>query len=150
MLNSKTAEFVGRVWMVAAEVGCNAPKITDKLIEEEFPETTRHAEREGALIFFRNGVIGEVKRILKNGNGSLGQADLCSLFPDFAHVLKRLKSKTYYVESVQEYMPISHLIDEPALLNEARRFMRAKGKQCIKEARHLDDLYRMVTGGEAD
>jgi hypothetical protein len=49
------------------------------------------------------------------------------------------------VESADEYVDVPSLIAEPALLNDARKFMRRKGEECLAEAKILDELYAAVT-----
>ena len=49
------------------------------------------------------------------------------------------------MESAEEYVAIPALIAEPELLDDARRFMRRKGKECLDEADRLDALYVAVT-----
>ena len=45
---------------------------------------------------------------------------------------------------------VPDLIAEPDLLDDARRFMRRKGLECLAEANRLDALYTAVTGNRAD
>ena len=58
--------------------------------------------------------------------------------------MQDLRSKSYFVESAEEYVLIPDLIAEPPLLDDARRFMRQKGKECLDEADRLDALYAAV------
>ena len=68
----------------------------------------------------------------------------------FAPLVKDLRSKSYFVESAAEYVAIPHLIAEPELLDDARRFMRRKGKECLDEADRLDALFAAVTSNDPD
>jgi hypothetical protein len=64
--------------------------------------------------------------------------------------VKDLRSKSYFAESAAEYVAIPDLIAEPELLDDARRFMRRKGIECLAEADRLDALYAAVTGTGRD
>ena len=65
MLDSQSAAFAERVWDVASQLGNNAPKIADDIMEAAFPLTCSQAREEGALRMLRTGIISEVKRILR-------------------------------------------------------------------------------------
>jgi hypothetical protein len=145
MLNNRTANFAELVWSAAAKVGNNAPAITDKIMKRAFPQTCAEARIEGADKMLRVGVIADVKRILKHGSIDETQIDFSELAPAFATIAQKLKSKTYFVESADEYVDVPSLIAEPALLNDARKFMRRKGEECLAEAKILDELYAAVT-----
>lgn len=144
MLNSQSAAFAERVWEVASQLGNNAPKIADDMMEAAFPLTCTQARQEGALRMLRTGIITEVKRILRNQNDVLGQSDFSEISENFAPLVQDLRSKTYFVESAQEYVGIPDLIAEPDLLDDARRFMRRKGIECLSEADRLDALFAAV------
>ena len=151
-MNEQTATFASRVWMIASSVGNSAPKITDVIMAETFPRTCQEARQEGALKMLRTGIIAEVKRILRNRDDGTGQRDFCDISPQFAPLIKVLKSRTYFVQSAQEYVPVPELIAEPGLLDDARRYMRLKGMECLAEADRLDALYEAVIdqGSDAD
>ena len=61
MLDSQSAGFAERVWEVASQLGNNAPKIADDMMEDAFPLTCMQARQEGALRMLRTGIITEVK-----------------------------------------------------------------------------------------
>jgi hypothetical protein len=145
MLNSPSAAFAASVWEIASRLGNNAPRIADDIMEEAFPLTCSQARQEGALRMLRTGIITEVKRILRNQDDGLGQGDFCEVSETFAPLVRALRSKTYFVESAQEYVAIPELIAEPDLLDDARRFMRRKGIDCLAEADRLDALFAAVT-----
>ncbi len=145
MLNKRVANFAELVWATAARVGNSAPAIADKIMKRAFPQTVSEAEVEGADRMLRVGVIAEVKRILKHGAADEAQADFSDLVPEFAKIARGLKSRTYFVETANEYVDVSGLIAEPALLDDARRYMRRKGEECLAEAKILDELYAAVT-----
>ena len=149
MLDSQSAAFAERVWEVAAQLGNNAPKIADDMMEAAFPLTCTQARQEGALRMLRTGIITEVKRILRNQSDIPGQSDFSEISEAFAPLVRDLRSKTYFVESAQEYVGIPDLIAEPELLDDARRFMRRKGIECLSEANRLDALFAAVTTGTA-
>ncbi|MDN2584053.1 hypothetical protein [Aquibium sp. ELW1220] len=147
MLDSQSATFAERVWEVAAQLGNNAPKIADDIMGAAFPLTCSQARAEGALRMLRTGIITEVKRILRNRDVGLVQADFTEVCDGFAPLVKALRSKSYFVESAEEYVAVPDLIAEPDLLDDARRFMRRKGLECLAEADRLDALFVAVTGG---
>ena len=146
MLDSQSAAFAERVWEVASQLGNNAPKIADDIMGEAFPLTCSQARAEGAMRMLRIGIISEVKRILRNRDDGLGQGDFADRCDAFAPLIRDLRSKSYFVESAEEYVVVPDLIAEPDLLDDARRFMRRKGLECLAEADRLDTLYAAVTG----
>lgn len=145
MLDGQSAAFAEQVWAIAAQLGNNAPKIADDIMGSAFPLTCSQARAEGALRMLRTGIISEVKRILRNHDDGLTQADFAEVCEGFAPLVKALRSKSYFVESAEEYVAIPELIAEPDLLDDARRFMRRKGRECLAEADRLDALYQAVT-----
>lgn len=148
MLDSQSAAFAERVWEVASQLGNNAPKIADDIMGEAFPLTCSQARAEGAMRMLRTGIISEVKRILRNRHDAVGQADFADRCDAFAPLVSDLRSKSYFVESAEEYVTVPDLIKDPDLLNDARQFMRRKGRECLAEADRLDALYAAVTGND--
>jgi hypothetical protein len=146
MLDSQSAVFAERVWEVASQLGNNAPKIADDIMGEAFPLTCSQARAEGAMRMLRIGIISEVKRILRNRHDVVTQTDFADRCDAFAPLVRDLRSKSYFVESAAEYVAVSDLIEDPDLLNDARQFMRRKGRECLAEADRLDALYTAVTG----
>ena len=69
MPNNQTPDFAEHVWNAAATVGLNAPRITDALLQREFPKTVSAALGEGATRMLRTGCISEVKRVLHTVRG---------------------------------------------------------------------------------
>ena len=59
MLDSQSAAFAERVWDVASQLGNNAPKIADDIMEAAFPLTCSQARAEGAMRMLRTGIISE-------------------------------------------------------------------------------------------
>jgi hypothetical protein len=146
MLDSQSAAFAERVWEVASQLGNNAPKIADDIMGEAFPLTCSQARAEGAMRMLRTGIISEVKRILRNRHDATTQTDFADRCDAFAPLVSDLRSKSYFVESAEEYVAVPDLIEDPDLLNDARQFMRRKGRECLAEADRLDALYTAVTG----
>jgi len=146
MLDSQSAAFAERVWEVASQLGNNAPNIADDIMGAAFPLTCSQARAEGAMRMLRTGIISEVKRILRNRHDVLNQTDFADRCDAFAPLVSDLRSKSYFVESAEEYVAVPDLIEDPELLNDARRFMRRKGRECLAEADWLDVLYIAVTG----
>ncbi|MGR3593070.1 MAG: hypothetical protein ACU0B9_07145 [Limimaricola soesokkakensis] len=149
MPSNQSAAFAEHVWEIASRRGNNAPRIADDMMEQAFPGTCVQAREEGALRMLRTGIITEVKRILRNQDDGLGQADFSEISETFAPLVRALRSKTYFVESAQEYVGLPELIAEPDLLDDARRFMRRKGIECLAEADRLDALFAAVTADPA-
>ena len=113
-------------------------------------ETCSQARAEGAMRMLRTGIISETKRILRNRRDLERQTDFADRCDAFAPLVSDLRSKSYFVESAEEYVAVPDLIAEPDLLDDARRFMRRKGLECLAEANRLDALYTAVTGNGAD
>lgn len=149
-MTSQTAPFALQVWDIAADVGNSAPKIADVVMEASFPLTCDQARHEGALKMLRTGIIAEVKRILRDRDDRHDQRDFGETIQQFAPLIQGLKSRSYFAPSAEEYVAVRDLIAEPDLLNDARRFMRAKGMECLAEADRLDALYAAVTGETSD
>jgi hypothetical protein len=145
MLNKRVANFAELVWTTAGKVGNSAPAIADKIIKRAFPQTVAEAEIEGADKMLRVGVINAIKTILKHAAAADEQIDFSSIEPKFGRIVKKLKSNAYFVESAGEYVSISRLIEEPDLLDDARRHMRRKGMECLADAKVLDELYAAIT-----
>lgn len=148
MLDDRMAIFRQRVWSATATAGMNAGRIVDEIIADLFPETTDSARREGCDRMFRNGVLASVKALLKNSVSPEAQLDFAAISDDFASIVKKLHSQTYWVEAIEAHIPVPQLIAQPELLDDARRFMRRKGEECLAEADRLDDLYAAVTGAK--
>lgn len=133
------------IWTAAMRLDTrNAPRIADDLLATYCPESKAATERDGLAVILRRGLVDHVTRILKGANDDDGQIDLSEIEPTYVPLVRALKSKSYYVESLAEQVPVARLIAAPALLDDARRFMRRKGAECIEEARRLDDLYAAI------
>lgn len=146
MLNKRSANFAELVWAAAAKVGNNAPRIADKIIKQAFPQTYSEAQIEGADRMLRTGVIESIKPLLRSAAATdHGTIDFSEINNSFVPIVRKLTSATYYVESINQYVGVQTLIDDPALLDDARRHMRRKGEECIGQANVLDELYAAVT-----
>lgn len=139
-------ELTALIWRFAGLFGRNAPKIADRLLETHFPSTFNAAKEEGASTFLRRGLIKHVARTLRVANDDASQADMAEIDPAFRSLARNLKSNSYYVESLAEHVPLARLIASPDLLDDARRYMRKKGMECLEEARRLDALHAAVVG----
>lgn len=144
MLNNKLNLFYDEVRRCASEVGNSPTKITDKIISEVFPETTRHAEQEGADRMLRTGVIAEVRRLITSRGFETKNGHFAEVAPGagFGHITSKLHRGSYLVPSLGEYLPIEALIAELDYLDEARKALRKHGEDTITEADWLDQLYR--------
>ena len=70
------------------------------------------------------------------------QGDFADIDPQFRSLVDALRNVAYHVPSRDEHVPVAELIAKPALLDDARRFMRQKGQECIDEAdRRIVRLY---------
>lgn len=145
MLNKRIAHFHELVWAAAHRVGKSAPRVTNEIIQRAFPRTVAEAELEGADKMLRTGVIEEVKDILRAQTHNYDlQADFAEINEAFQPIVKKLSSKSYFVESLDEYVDVPTLINRPALLDDARQFLRRKGLETLAEAKLLDRLYKAV------
>lgn len=152
MLQKRNADFAEEVWRTSARLGSmSPPRIADDIIGRLFPATLSAAEDEGAATMLRKGVIAAVKDVLASPGSHVAQVDFASINAAFAPTVRTLKRPSYFVESRGEYVSVADLIEEPALLNDARSFLRRKGDECLAEADRLDQLYREVldAGGGA-
>lgn len=145
MLNKRSSNFNTLVWEAAHRVGNSATRITDDIIRSVFPKTAEHAEYEGADKMLRHGVIVEVKRILTKNKDDADQIDMHSIDPSFGEIVSRLKKSKYFVEELDEYVPVAELIRNPELLDSARKLMQRKGEECLAEAKTLGELFEAVT-----
>ena len=146
MLNRKLSVFAEAVYDAAKRLGEKPSLITDDIISSVFPETIEASEREGADKMFRRGVHEEVKRLIKAPANDPGTVDFSDRYPELFPIVQRLQSGTYFVESLDEFVPVSRLVEEHELLDDARRYMRRKGMETLAEADVLDELYAAVTG----
>lgn len=146
MLSSRLAQFHSLVNDARARVGASPPKIADEIMAIAFPRTVEEAEREGADKMLRRGVIGAVADAVRKARTDDDTRDMAEIEASFRPIVQRLHSKAYYVPSMNEQVDIADLISMPDFLDEARKFMRQKGMECLEEARTLDDLYVAVTG----
>lgn len=149
MLNKRRPELNDLVWDAASRVGHNAPKIADDIIASTFPRTHAEAMIEGADKLLRDGLIATVKGILRTSGEPDGQVDFAEIDPSFRPLVQGLKRPSYYAESRGEYVSLADLIAEPTLLDDARKYLRRKGDECIAEASRLDQLYAAVVEASA-
>lgn len=147
MAHEHIKEFNAAIEEAAKRVGCNAPRIADDILRSAFPKTCSAALREGADKMVRTGAIAHIKNVLKGVD--IDSGDFADISPGFEKFVRPLKSKSYYVSGLGEFVSISRLIKEPRLLDDARKHMRAKGDECIAEAGRLDRLYEAVLAAES-
>jgi hypothetical protein len=146
MLNKRIPDLHVHIWKAVEGCGHNAPKVADAIMGELFPRTATEAAIEGADRFLRSGLIAEITRILKSGAGDDegAQWDFATIDPAFASLVELLPHKRFFVEARQEQVHIAELIEAPDQLDDARRFMRRKGEECIAIAEILDQLHAAV------
>jgi hypothetical protein len=138
------------VWDGKRRLGNNATRIADDMIARAFPRTVEEAALEGADKMLRSGVISEVKRILTKNIDDDETIDMATIDPTFGEIVTKLKKGKYFVEEahgepVNEYVSVADLINDPGMLDSARKLMRRKGEECLAEAKVLDELYAAVT-----
>lgn len=144
---TERAELNSLIAESAAVVGMSAPKVANDILPLAFPEIVNAtAESPLAASIFRTGLVADVTHVLKSLQSSAAQADFSDIDGAFQEQVKPLKSTTYTVPSIGVRVAVSDLIRMPSYLDEARRFMRQKGEECIDEAKRLDALYEAVTG----
>lgn len=141
--------FVSAVWNAARSYGLSAPRITDAILRDLFPQTAKAALEEGADLMLRRGVIIAVKVVLRTSAGHPEQVDMASVHASFAPIVERLNRRSFHVPSLEVEVQVSELILNPDWLNEARVFMRQKGEETIAQADVLDELYRAVIGNSS-
>ena len=146
MLETHYRDFTVCVWNVARRIGMKPPRIADEVIGYLFPSTKRESIVEGADKMLRNGVIAAVRRVLTQEDSGPDQMDLSEVDDSFRPIVAKLGRRSYHVEALEELVPITTLIANPDLLDDARKFMRRKGQECIAEADRLDELYEAVMG----
>lgn len=146
MANDNLQSFYQAVHAAIMEVGNSAPRIADIVIAEAFPATAEAAEGEGADRMLRDGVIAFLKGYLKRGSNfpPEEQIDFSDISEEFRSIAKKLSSASHYVPTLQQHMPVSFLIQNPDMLDEARRYKREKGLETLAEADVLDELYEAV------
>lgn len=140
------ADLANLIEEAALSVGASAPRIADHIIASAYPLSVAATKEEGCEAIFRRGLIDHVARHIRNHNPVPAQADFAEIAEGFRPFVGKLKSGSYFVPSSQEYIGVAQLIAEPAKLDEARQFMRAKGNECLAEAQALDLLFEAVTG----
>lgn len=151
MLKSHVHEFNDAVWLAASALETmNAPKVTDDIIARLFPETVSSASQEGASSIFRNGVLGQVRKVLSAKVEDEGQMSIFDIAPALRPAAEGLKRGAYYVESLDEFVLVPRLVRELHLLDDARRYMRRKGEETLAEADALDQLYKAAASPAND
>lgn len=146
MLKAVLAHFYELADEARAKFGDSAPKVTNEIIERAFPGTMAAATEEGCDRMFREGVINAVQKLIRKPGVDTRQRTLADIDPDFLPLVQELGSVAYYVPSVDggEYISVPDLCANPDKLDAARKFMRQKGEECLREAKRLDDLYEAV------
>lgn len=127
--------------------GNSAPGIADAVITTTYPKTVKVSQKEGAYGLLRTGVVVFVRAYLK-GEGihitptaDADQAGMWEIAPGFQEVAAQLTHEEYFVPSLGDFVPKAKLIALPPLFDEARKFVRSKGDECIAEADRMDIAY---------
>ena len=147
MLKAVLQHFYELADEARAKFGNDAPVVTDAIIQAAFPKTYAEAMEEGCDRMFRIGVKDAVKSYIRQPPQDDRQRHLNDIDPKFLPLIHDLGSVAYFVPSINgtgEYVGIPDLIAEPEKLDAARKFMRLKGDECLREAKKLDELYDAV------
>ena len=141
MLKSKLHHFHDLIGLY----GQNVPVIAKAIIERAFPETFESADREGCEGMLFEGVKGAVSRYIRKRSVMVADQPTFDGWDEAVReAAAELKSSAYTVPSTGEAVSVARLVANPDLLDEARKFMRQKGMECLAEAKRLDDLYGEV------
>lgn len=143
MLKETLSHFYALVDQAEAEVGKNAGRITDEVIELAFPETLEAAWQEGCDVMLREGVLSAVKAYIKKPPADDRQRSFADIHPDLLPHAKKLSNAAYWVPRTDggEHVRVPDLIANLADLDAARKFQRLKGEETLHEADLLDELY---------
>lgn len=146
MLKETLAEFYRLADEARAKFGENAPKVTDDIIEAAFPDTYAASLTEGCDRMFREGVKNAVAKYIRKPPQDERQRTFDDILPGVRPFAEKLGSVAYFVPTVDggTYVSVPDLCHDAAALDAARRFMRQKGDECLREAKRLDDLYDAV------
>jgi hypothetical protein len=130
----------------AQKHGNVAPAIADDLIDQAFADIESLAAEKKADRFFRAGLVDAVRAVLGSADGDDGtmmrrRRELDARFRGFSRCLRRI---AYYVPSLSAYVELPHLVANPALFDEACRYMRLKGMEVLCEADRLNHLRKAV------
>jgi len=147
MLKATLSHFYALADQARARFGDNAPHVTNDIIEKAFPETFGAALTEGCDRMFRDGVKDAVAKYIRKPSANVRQRSFDDIAPELLPLAKELGSVAYYVPSLTggEYVGVPDLCHDAAQLDAARKFMRTKGEECLREAKRLDDLFDAVT-----
>ncbi len=151
MLKQTLRHFYDLADAARVRFGDNAPKVTNGIIEQAFPNTCNAAMDEGCDRMFRDGVKAAVSKYIRKPGVDSRQRTFDDITPDLLPLVEDLGSVAYYVPGLTggEYVGVPDLCANPGQLNAARAFMRQKGEECLSEAKRLDDLYAAVIGGSS-
>jgi hypothetical protein len=132
--------------LAATEVeGASPPKIVDRIIEQQYPRTVTASKIEGAYTYFRDGLVAYVRAVLKRGgvedSDDRRQRDLSEIDADFRPMTTGLSHTDYFVPSRGVFVSLADLLRHLDQFDEARRYLRRKGEETIREADKLDELY---------
>lgn len=126
--------------------GESPPAITDWILRSAFPATTESADAEGCIDYLRTGVLKAVREYLKDSTPDDEQWGFEDIDPAFRDYVEALSHRSYYLPFPDDrFAQVPELIENPDLLDVARKFMRLKATETAKEADALDDLYNAVT-----
>lgn len=147
MLKEVLADFYALADQARAKFGDNAPKVTDDIIEAAFPQTFAASHGEGCDRMFRDGVKSAVAKYIRKPAADSRQRTFDDISPDLLPFAQELGSVAYFVpgEAGGEYVSVPDLCADVARLDAARKFMRQKGEECLREAKRLDDLFEAAT-----
>lgn len=151
MLKETLGHFYELADQARARFGDNAPKVTNDIIERAFPETFAASLTEGCDRMFRDGVKDAVAKYIRKPGRDERQRTFDDIAPELLPFAQQLGSVAYFVPTVDggKYVSVPDLCAELDSLDAARKFMRQKGDECLREAKRLDDLYAAAVSASA-
>jgi len=144
MLHSQLGALNDLIVESMSRVGMTPSGIADDVLPLAFPLSLPSLQAEGGEGLLRDGLVRHIKRVLDRPAATPAQRDFSELDFAFGAIVDRLPKRVFFVPSRNVFVWIVDLINDPALLDEARLFTRKKGEETIATAVLLDQLYAAV------
>lgn len=143
MLHSQLTALNDLINEAMARVGMSPRAIADDVMPLAFPLSLPNLQAEGGEGLFRDGLVRHIKRVLDRPT-TADQRDLSEIDGSFGALVERLPKRVFFVPSLDAFVWIGDLIQNPPQLDEARKFTRMKGEETLATAAALDQLYAAV------